>query len=135
MRKQQNAREWFANGALISLALIVCCIDPSVAGNGAVVHAHSGDAQVLVGAGDIADCSDLSGARATAKLLGSLPGTVFVLGDLTYGDGTSTELMRCYDETWGQYKDRTRPAPGNHEYETKDAPADALGYFQYFNGV
>jgi hypothetical protein len=135
MQKQQTVREWFANGALILLALIVCCIDPSVAGNGTIVHAHSGAAQVLVGAGDIADCSDLSGARATAKLLASLPGTVFVLGDLAYGDGTSTELMRCYDETWGQYKQRTRPAPGNHEYETKDAPVDALGYFQYFNGV
>lgn len=91
--------------------------------------------QVMVGAGDIADCSDLSGARATANLIGSIRGTVFVLGDLAYGEGTSTELMRCYDETWGGYKQRTRPAPGNHEYETKDDPAEALGYFHYFSGV
>ncbi len=36
---------------------------------------------VLVGAGDIARCSNISGAEATAKLLDSLPGTVFTTGD------------------------------------------------------
>ncbi|MGA8553230.1 MAG: hypothetical protein WB630_02325, partial [Candidatus Acidiferrales bacterium] len=35
---------------------------------------------VLVGAGDIADCADLSGAEATAKLLDQIPGTVFTAG-------------------------------------------------------
>jgi hypothetical protein len=135
MRKQQIVWKWFANGALVLLALVVCCVDPSAAGSGTTVHAHRGAAEVLVGAGDIADCSDLFGASATAKLLASIPGTVFVVGDLAYGDGTSADLMRCYDKTWGQYRQRTRPAPGNHEYETKDAPADALGYFQYFDGA
>jgi hypothetical protein len=31
---------------------------------------------ILVGAGDIADCKDLSGAEATAKLLDQISGTV-----------------------------------------------------------
>jgi hypothetical protein len=31
---------------------------------------------ILVGAGDIADCKDLTGAEATAKLLVQIPGTV-----------------------------------------------------------
>jgi len=37
------------------------------------------DAQafILVGAGDIAGCKDLRGARATAKLIEQIPGTVF----------------------------------------------------------
>jgi hypothetical protein len=39
---------------------------------------------VLVGAGDIADCADLSGAEATAKLLDGMPGTVFTAGDNAY---------------------------------------------------
>lgn len=123
------------NGAAILLAVAVCCVDPCIAGNNAVVHAGSGVQQVLVGAGDVADCFDLSGARATAKLLGSIRGTVFVVGDLAYGDGYSVDLMRCYADTWGHYKERTRPALGNHEYETKDATGNAVGYFQYFDGA
>jgi acid phosphatase type 7 len=38
------------------------------------------------------------------------------------------DFMRCYEPTWGRYRNRTRPAPGNHEYEHPGA-AD---YFQYF---
>jgi len=82
---------------------------------------------VLVGAGDIADCRDLSGAEATAKLLGKIPGTVMAVGDLAYPDGTK-ENFDCYDRTWGRVKDRTRPAPGNHEFHS----AGASFYFQYF---
>jgi hypothetical protein len=44
-------------------------------------------AAVLVGAGDIADCTNLSGAEATAKLLEKIPGTVMAVGDLAYPDG------------------------------------------------
>jgi hypothetical protein len=43
---------------------------------------------ILVGAGDIADCRDLSGAEATAKLLEQIPGTVMAVGDLAYPDGS-----------------------------------------------
>jgi len=82
---------------------------------------------VLVGAGDIADCRDLSGAEATAKLLDKIPGTVMAVGDLAYPDGTAANFA-CYDRTWGRVKNRTRPAVGNHEFHS----ADATFYFQYF---
>jgi Calcineurin-like phosphoesterase len=82
---------------------------------------------VLVGAGDIADCRDLSGAEATAKLLEKIPGTVMAVGDLAYPDGTAANFV-CYDKTWGRVKNRTRPAVGNHEFHS----ADATFYFQYF---
>ena len=64
---------------------------------------------VLVGAGDIADCSDLSGAEATAKLLDGIPGTVFTAGDNAYEGGTAEQFAKCYDPTWGRQKARTRP--------------------------
>jgi hypothetical protein len=86
---------------------------------------------VLVGAGDVAACADLSGAEATAKLLDKIPGTVFVVGDLAYGDGTDAEFTNCYGSTWGRHKQRTKPAPGNHEYHTPGA----AGYFHYFGAV
>jgi hypothetical protein len=85
---------------------------------------------VLIGAGDIADCKDLSGAEATAKLLDQLSGTVMAVGDLAYPDG-SKENFTCYDKTWGRAKSRTRPAPGNHEFHS----ASATPYFDYFGLV
>jgi hypothetical protein len=85
---------------------------------------------VLVGAGDIADCTDLSGAEATAKLLEKIPGTIMAVGDLAYPDGTK-ENFTCYDKTWGRLKSRTRPAVGNHEFHSKGAAF----YFEYFGGA
>lgn len=88
-----------------------------------------GDSHVLVGAGDVhASCADLSEPRATAQLLADIPGTVFADGDLASPDGSLAEFENCYGTTWGRYKDRTRPAIGNHEYDTKGAK----GYFDYF---
>jgi acid phosphatase type 7 len=87
------------------------------------------DRVVMVGAGDIAGCKELDGARATAKLIAQIPGTVFALGDLAYEGGTTTEFQNCYNPTWGAFKDRTRPAPGNHEYNRQGR---ASGYFQYW---
>ena len=69
----------------------------------------------LVGAGDIAGCKSLDGAEATAKLIEKIPGTVFAAGDLAYERGTAAEFRDCYGPTWGRFKNRTRPAPGNHE--------------------
>lgn len=96
------------------------------------VHAagKDSDAAVLVGAGDIADCTDLSGAEATEKVLAKIPGTVMAIGDLAYPDGSAANFA-CYDKTWGKEKSRTRPAPGNHEFHSKGATY----YFQYFGAA
>ena len=51
---------------------------------------------VLVGAGDIASCKDLSGAEATADLIEKIPGEVFAAGDLAYEKGTAEEFKNCY---------------------------------------
>jgi hypothetical protein len=83
---------------------------------------------VLVGAGDIASCDDLRGAQATAKLIDDIPGTVFAAGDLAYPDGSDEQFAKCYGPTWGRFRDRTRPAPGNHEYHS----SGASGYSNYF---
>ena len=88
------------------------------------------DSAVFVGAGDISLCSN-NNDEATAKLLDTIPGTVFVAGDNAYIDGSFTEYTNCYDPTWGRHKARTKPVPGNHEYHT----SGAAGYFQYFNDV
>ena len=102
-----------------SLAILLTGVpDPSVA---------AGRDPVLVGAGDIASCSR-SGDTATARLVAAIPGTVFTAGDNAYEGGTLSEFQSCYEPTWGAFKERTRPSPGNHDYGT----AGASGYFTYF---
>jgi hypothetical protein len=45
-----------------------------------------------------------------------------------YENGTAAEFENCYGPSWGRHKARTRPAPGNHEYNTPGAS----GYYAYF---
>lgn len=97
-------------------------------GSKTVSSAHAADDPVLVGAGDIASCDALAGAEATAKLIDKIPGTVFAVGDLAYPDGSDEQFANCYGPTWGRFKERTRPAPGNHEYHK----TGASGYARYF---
>ena len=91
-------------------------------------------------AGDIARCAGgdpaRSGAAATADLIvaglnADPQAAVLMLGDATYPVGAPAEFTDCYAPTWGRFKDRTRPAPGNHEYATKGA----AGYFGYFGAA
>jgi hypothetical protein len=83
---------------------------------------------VVVAAGDIADCTS-EDDEATARLVGGIENaTVLTLGDNAYPEGTAEDFEECYEPTWGQFKERTRPAPGNHEYETGGSSA----YFDYF---
>ncbi len=53
---------------------------------------------------------------------------VLTIGDSTYPDGALTEFTDCFQPKWGAFKDRIKPAPGNHEYNTPGA----AGYFSYF---
>lgn len=86
----------------------------------------SGD-PVLVGAGDIADCTTDTDS-ATAALLDGIAGTVFTAGDNAYYDGSAANFRDCYGPTWGRHRERTRPAAGNHDHRTRGA----AGYLDYF---
>jgi hypothetical protein len=110
-------------GSMASAMLLACTV--------AVLTAMPGFGKArtvtLVGAGDIATC-DSRADHATARLLGKIRGTVFTLGDNAYPDGTRAQFRLCYGPTWGKYKKRTKPAVGNHEYDTRRARP----YFDYF---
>jgi PKD repeat protein len=84
----------------------------------------------FVGAGDISLCSHHNDT-STAKLLDTIPGTVFVTGDNVGSPGDSTTYANCYNPTWGRQKARTYPAPGDVEYAVTGAP----GYFGYFGAA
>jgi hypothetical protein len=63
-----------------------------------------------------------------ARLLSNLSGDILLAGDLAYMNGTLEEFRRCFDPDFGQFGDRLRPTPGNHDYGRPDAD----GYFTYF---
>ena len=84
-------------------------------------------APVVLIAGDVAQC-DSVGAQRTSQIIQSLPYPVLAVGDLAYPDGSAQDFARCYAPHWGAFKERTYPAPGNHEYRTPGA----AGYFDYF---
>ena len=83
----------------------------------------------LLAAGDIAHCGR-TGDEQTAALIDGLPGIVLPLGDNAYEDGTRAQYNGCYHPSWGRHRDRSRPVPGNHDYQTPGA----AGYYGYFGG-
>jgi acid phosphatase type 7 len=111
-------------GVIVAAAIACSCgggiTQPGPPGGG-------GSATTLTGAGDIADC-DVRGSVQTANLLDNISGALFAAGDNAYPSGSEANYRQCYDPTWGRHKARTRPVPGNHEYEMPGAAP----YFAYF---
>lgn len=97
---------------------------------------------VVAAAGDIAcspDDPDFNGGSgsgdrcrmaATAALLGGAD-AVLPLGDTQYEAGALDDFRTSYGPTWGEFLPVTRPAVGNHEYETRGA----AGYYSYFGAA
>jgi beta-glucanase (GH16 family) len=84
---------------------------------------------VIAAAGDIANSA--SGDEKTARLVEAInPDRVLTLGDNVYPDGTLQEFNTHYEPTWGRFKEKTRPSPGNHEYHT-----NGVGYYDYFGAL
>jgi hypothetical protein len=126
--QDRNARAWLhrrvpARPRLAATLILLLTLGGAIAPAG-VAAADP----VIVGAGDIADCTTTRDS-ATAKLIDGLPGTVITLGDNVYTSGTAAQFKDCYAPTWGRFLARpTRPAAGNHDYLTTGAG----GYFGYF---
>ncbi len=112
--------------ASMAVAVLVACAAAAL--STVPVVGQTAAAATLVGAGDIASCSQ-NNDRSTARLLAKIPGTVLALGDNVYPYGTAQKFRDCYDPTWGKYKSRTKPAVGNHEYYHTTG---ANPYFDYF---
>jgi len=106
---------------------------------------------------DEVDPSRRNYAAQTAALLANVTnnnttGTVIAMGDNAYPSGRPAEYASCYDnyklsdysifddrtDWWGQYKARTMPVLGNHEYQNCDDDNDpecerSKPYFDYFS--
>lgn len=87
-------------------------------------------AAILLAVGDIAFC-DSSSDELVGELASRLEGTIALLGDITYPDGSPADFAQCFDPTWGPMRSRLHPVPGNHDYQT----SGASGYFSYFGSA
>ena len=94
---------------------------------------NAGASSVTVAAaGDIARPSFGTPQQQTADLVTTFdPMVVFALGDEQYENGELANFQKYYDVSWGAFKSKTYPIPGNHEYQT----SGATGYFSYFGAA
>ena len=78
---------------------------------------------VLIGAADICrGGEEKANAYAPAALIVDRPdAVVFTAGDNSNETGSEADYEECVAPTWGVFRDRTFPAPGNHDYETTGA--------------
>jgi hypothetical protein len=120
IRAQMLAQGWVAEGSGIG---VIGCVPAPVA------------PVTIVAAGDIGQCfaapAAASAAARTAALVTPEDALVLTLGDHAYDNGTPAEFANCFEPTWGAFKDRIRPSPGNHDYNTPGAE----GYFGYFGAL
>lgn len=132
-----NHRLSIAPLAIVLVAALSGCIVNIDIANDGTAPVIPGDGVTVYAAGDIADCrkfnpADTGAAQTAALVLAGLDkdstAAVLTLGDHTYRDGRLAEFTDCYDPTWGRFKARTFPSPGNHEYYTPGA----TGYHAYF---
>jgi calcineurin-like phosphoesterase family protein/iron/zinc purple acid phosphatase-like protein C len=86
---------------------------------------------VITAAGDISR-HNLGNQVGTSNRVLAIDATIaLTLGDNQYPDGALADYLAFYDPTWGRFKSKTRPVPGNHEYKTPGA----AGYFDYFGSL
>jgi len=124
---------------ILSGTLYGCLSFPSASANsdGDRHLGLAGAGTTIYAAGDIAECGKFpvqeSAAAKTAAIISANiandnTAQVLTIGDNSYPLGLYAEFTDCYTPTWGQFKTRTHPSSGNHEYYT---PA-ANGYLYYF---
>lgn len=96
----------------------------------ATTTASPTETAIVVAAGDIASCAGAND-ELTAQLALDSEGQVLTLGDHVYPSGSADRFAVCYDPGWGQLRERTHPAAGNHDYEV-----DGGGpYHEYFGAA
>ncbi len=116
----------------LAAAILAACALASPAG------AASGPDPVLAAAGDIAcapntpETPTACHQAETAAIVGAIdPSAVAALGDNQYESGFLPYYQRVFDATWGQFRSKTFPVPGNHEYNRVGAD----GYYAYFGAA
>jgi hypothetical protein len=124
-------------GVATSVLLIASAL--AVQGTIAAKADHApGGSWTLFAAGDIADpdsgSDELNAALIKAGIAADPDHTrVLMLGDGAYPDGSLATYEREYGKagSWGDFRDKTYPVPGNHDYG-RSMDTTIAGYRQYW---
>lgn len=120
--------------AACGLAVATAGAAPARPSTAAPVAATLASDPSLAAAGDIiGECTGSScGYRKTAAVITSLnPTTVLALGDISNRSGSASDYTSRFNSSWGVFKAKIRPVPGNHDYVT----AGAVNFFNYFGAA
>ena len=133
-RRTPRPRRGARVGLLVGLVLtlVAGCSGAHRSTEAAGVPTHPGGRVTGAAAGPVVTIAgDIGGhEEETAKLVEAIdPDYVLSAGDNAYDDGTRADYEK-YDATWGRFKDKTYPAPGNHDYH--DEAGDPPYYYTYF---
>lgn len=136
-------KRFFMMGTAISLTALSALTSACGGGDKGVVDPDTTDttttpppppppaAITLATAGNIAACN--GNEVATAGLISGMGATtqVIALGDNDRKPGTGgvQNYDNCYATSWGVFKDRTRAAVGNHEYDATNAAPGHAAYW------
>lgn len=124
---------------LVITAIAVACSSspsgPSTPGSGGGGTGGGGGGSTgltvsMLAVGDIGQCGRPEVAQ-TARLVAGLDGDLLLAGDLAYFQGTAENFRDCFNPSWGPFRSRWHPVPGNHEYESPGAAP----YFTYFGAA
>ncbi|UVS78180.1 cellulase family glycosylhydrolase [Actinokineospora sp. UTMC 2448] len=99
--------------------------------------APSTGAFTVVGAGDIADQCTASQStcmhfKTAARAEAINPAFYITMGDNQYDDAHIEDFRAYYDKSWGRFKAKTFPVPGNHEAYDDWENQDERAYREYF---
>lgn len=114
---------------VLALSQGSCARSPSAPTRGGT-GVSTGRTATVLAVGDIGMCGRAAVAD-TARLVAGLDGEVILAGDIAYPQGTAENFRDCFNPSWGIFRPRWRPVPGNHEYES----AGAAPYFAYFGAA
>jgi acid phosphatase type 7 len=120
--------------AACGLAVATAGAAPARSSTAAPVAATLASDPTLAAAGDIiGDCTGSTcGYRKTATVITSLnPTRVLALGDISNRSGAASDYTSRFNSSWGVFKAKISPVPGNHDY---GAPG-AVNYFNYFGAA
>jgi hypothetical protein len=115
--------------AAVIRRVALCTVAAVIALIGCAATPRPARTVTIVAAGDIAPAGGPGASVGTAAIIDrSRPSAVLALGDTQYPDGAYSAYLESYAASWGAFRAITRPAVGNHEYETPGA----AGYRQFF---
>jgi acid phosphatase type 7 len=121
----------FVNAFTIAVVMTACSSSPAGptpgGGGGRGGGGQAGQTVSMLGVGDIGQCGRPEVAE-TARLVSGLDGDVLLAGDIAYFQGSAANFRDCFNPSWGIFRSRWHPVPGNHEYESPNAAP----YFDYF---